>query len=119
MKIYFIIFKSPRLSHYSSSSSSRRNGRPSPYHAPSVSLSRPSAHTFAMWLRQNGVDLYTVQKLGRWKTVTMVRRYAHHHTETLRASVEKLDEVKKPIITNLSHLQKIKGRQPVLRVVTP
>ena len=35
-------------------------------------------HTFATRLIQNGVDVYTVQKLGRWKSIQMVERYAHH-----------------------------------------
>ncbi len=48
-------------------------------------------HTFATRLIRNGADLYTVQKLGRWKTVSMVQRYAHHHTESLRAAIEMID----------------------------
>ena len=76
-------------------------------------------HTFATRLIQNGVDLYTVQKLGRWKTVTMVQRYAHHHPESLRAAIEMIDGIKKPIITNLSQSQKIRGDRPPQRLVTP
>lgn len=34
-------------------------------------------HTFASQLALNGVDLYTIQKLGRWKTLSMVMKYAH------------------------------------------
>ena len=41
-------------------------------------------HTFATRLIQAGVDVYTVQKLGRWKTISMVLRYAHHQPENLR-----------------------------------
>ena len=59
-------------------------------------------HTFATRLVQNGVDLYTLQKLGRWKTVTMVQRYAHHNPESLRSGIEVMDSIRKPIITNLS-----------------
>jgi integrase len=50
-------------------------------------------HTFATRLVQAGVDLYTEQKLGRWKTLSMVMRYAHHHSESLRAGTEVLDRV--------------------------
>lgn len=34
-------------------------------------------HTFASWLVQAGVPLYTVQKLMGHKTITMTQRYAH------------------------------------------
>ena len=44
-------------------------------------------HTFATRLVQAGADIYTVQKLGRWKTMSMVQRYAHHHSESLRAGI--------------------------------
>ncbi len=76
-------------------------------------------HTFATRLVQNGVDLYSVQKLGRWKNMTMVQRYAHHHPESLRAAIGMIDGIKKPIITNLSQSQKNRGNRPPLRLVTP
>lgn len=59
-------------------------------------------HTFATRLVQAGVDIYTVQKLGRWKTISMVMRYAHHHPESLRAGVEILDRVPTGVSTNLA-----------------
>ncbi|OAI49304.1 hypothetical protein AYO43_03115 [Nitrospira sp. SCGC AG-212-E16] len=34
-------------------------------------------HTFATRLVENGVDLRTVQELGRWATLSLVQRYAH------------------------------------------
>jgi hypothetical protein len=37
-----------------------------------------------------GVDLYTVQRAGGWKTTTMVQRYAHLSPDHMRAAVEKL-----------------------------
>ncbi len=40
-------------------------------------------HTFATRLIHRGVDIYTVQRLGRWKSIQMVMRYAHHHAESL------------------------------------
>jgi integrase len=58
-------------------------------------------HTFATRLAQAGVELYTIQKLGRWKSISMVTRYAHHYPESLRAGVEVLDRVGKKISTNL------------------
>lgn len=54
-------------------------------------------HTFATRLVQNGVDLYAVQRLGRWKSITMVMRYAHHYVESLRSGIEKLTEVRKKL----------------------
>lgn len=59
-------------------------------------------HTFATRLVQAGVDLYVVQKLGRWKNIAMLQRYAHHYPESLRPGVEVLDK----IITNLSQSNK-------------
>jgi len=49
-------------------------------------------HTFATRLVQNGVDLYTVQKLMGHKSIRTTERYAHHYPESLRPSVRALDE---------------------------
>jgi integrase len=52
-------------------------------------------HSWATRLVQNGVDLYTMQKLKRWRrTVAMVMRYAHHSAETLRPGIEVLDRLR-------------------------
>lgn len=59
-------------------------------------------HTFATRLVQAGADIYTVQKLGRWKTISMVMRYAHHYPESLRAGIEILDRVPGGISTVLA-----------------
>jgi len=59
-------------------------------------------HTFATRLVQGGVDIYTVQKLGRWKTISMVQRYAHHYPESLRPGIEVLDRMRKESVTNQS-----------------
>ncbi len=61
-------------------------------------------HTFATRLVQAGVDLYTVQKLGRWKETKMVQRYAHHYPESLRKGIEVLDSIRKKNSTNLAQL---------------
>jgi integrase len=63
-------------------------------------------HTFATRLIQAGVDLYTVQKLGRWKNISMVMRYAHHYPESLRSGVRVLDKIDKKIRTNLGQSKK-------------
>jgi len=62
-------------------------------------------HTFATRLVQAGVDIYTVQKLGRWKNISMVMRYAHHYPESLRKGIEVLDRINQKSITNLSQLK--------------
>ena len=51
---------------------------------------------------QAAVDIYAVQKLGRWKTISMVMRYAHHHPESLRAGIEILDRVPAGVSTVLA-----------------
>jgi len=51
-------------------------------------------HTFATRLVQQGVGIYEVQKLGRWKNTSMVMRYAHHYPESLRSSIEVMDNIK-------------------------
>ena len=48
-------------------------------------------HTFATRLVQNGVDLYKVKELLGHKTISMTMRYAHHYPESLRSSIEVLD----------------------------
>jgi integrase len=47
-------------------------------------------HTFASRLVMAGVDLLTVQRLGGWRTLSMVQRYAHLAPDHLRAAVERL-----------------------------
>ena len=48
-------------------------------------------HTFASRLAMTpGVDLYTIQKAGGWKTPIMVQRYVHLSPDHIRAAVEQL-----------------------------
>lgn len=68
-------------------------------------------HTFATRLVQVGVDLYTVQKLGRWKTISMVMRYAHHYSESLRPGIQALDKVPEKFSTNLAQLRELPGER--------
>jgi hypothetical protein len=37
-----------------------------------------------------GVDLYTIQKVGGWKTPIMMQRYAHPSPDHIQAAVEQL-----------------------------
>ena len=64
-------------------------------------------HTFATRLAQACVDLYKIQKLGRWKEISMLSRYAHHYPESLRDGVEALDQMRRKTITNLSQSQNL------------
>jgi integrase len=41
-------------------------------------------HTFATWHRQAGTPIYELQRLGGWKTSSMVERYAHVAPEALQ-----------------------------------
>ena len=47
-------------------------------------------HTFASRLATAGVDLFTIQRAGGWKTAIMVQRYAHLSPDHMRAAVERL-----------------------------
>jgi len=47
-------------------------------------------HTFASRLAMGGVDLYTLQRAGGWKSQAMVQRYAHLSPDHIRGAVEKL-----------------------------
>jgi integrase len=76
-------------------------------------------HTFATRLVRAGVGIYEVQRLGRWKNTSMVMRYAHHNSESLRSSIEVMDEPKEIFITNLSQYPKKRGYKPHLRLATP
>jgi hypothetical protein len=38
----------------------------------------------------SGVDLYTVQRAGGWKTAVMVQRYTHLSPDHMRAALERL-----------------------------
>ena len=49
-------------------------------------------HTYASWLVQNGVDLYTVKELMGHSTLPMTERYAHLSKENLKNAVKKLED---------------------------
>lgn len=50
-------------------------------------------HTWASWLVQEGVPLYTLQEMGGWKTAAMVRRYAHLSPAHNLRHAQKLDKM--------------------------
>ena len=47
-------------------------------------------HTFASRLAMSGADLLTIKEVGGWKTLAMVRRYAHLTPNRLHEAVERL-----------------------------
>jgi len=50
-------------------------------------------HTWASWLVQEGVPLYSLQEMGGWKTAIMVRRYAHLSPSVNLENARKIDAV--------------------------
>lgn len=50
-------------------------------------------HTFATWHRQAGTPTYELQRLGGWKTQSMVERYAHVAPEGLQLAANRLDAI--------------------------
>lgn len=50
-------------------------------------------HTWATWHRQAGTPTHELQRLGGWRTASMVERYAHLAPDHLRSSAARLDRV--------------------------
>ncbi len=48
-------------------------------------------HTFATWHREAGTPTHELQRLGGWKTKSMVERYAHVAPESLQLAASRLD----------------------------
>ncbi|MEO9041394.1 MAG: site-specific integrase [Rhodoferax sp.] len=50
-------------------------------------------HTFATWPRDAGTPTHELQRLGGWKTQSMVERYAHVAPEGLQFAASRLDSL--------------------------
>lgn len=50
-------------------------------------------HTFATWHREAGTPTHELQRLGGWKTQSMVERYAHVAPEGLQLAAARLDNL--------------------------
>ena len=50
-------------------------------------------HTFATWHREAGTPTHELQRLGGWKTQSMVERYAHVAPEGLQLAASRLDNL--------------------------
>jgi integrase len=48
-------------------------------------------HTWATWQRQAGTPTHELQRLGGWRSSTMVERYAHLAPDTLATAAQRLD----------------------------
>jgi len=48
-------------------------------------------HTFATWHREEGTPTWELQRLGGWKTASMVERYAHVGADGLQLAASRLD----------------------------
>ena len=50
-------------------------------------------HTFATWHREAGTPTHELQRLGGWKTQSMVERYAHVAPEGLQLAAARIDQM--------------------------
>lgn len=50
-------------------------------------------HSWATWQRRQGTKTYELQKLGGWKSLAMVERYAHVAPDDLVGAAKRLDSV--------------------------
>ena len=50
-------------------------------------------HTWASWYVQAGTPLHTLQELGGWECVEMVRKYAHFSSQHLTEYVDRLSSI--------------------------
>lgn len=50
-------------------------------------------HTFATWHREAGTPTYELQRLGGWKTQSMVERYAHVAPDGLIHAANRIDNL--------------------------
>lgn len=56
-------------------------------------------HTFATWHREAGTPTHELQRLGGWKTQSMVERYAHVAPEGLQVAAGRLDTLLRSVHT--------------------
>jgi integrase len=61
-------------------------------------------HTFATWHREAGTPTHELQKLGGWKTQSMVERYAHVAPEGLQLAATRLDAFMQSCVVSKTQL---------------
>ena len=59
-------------------------------------------HTFATWHRRAGTPTHELQRLGGWKTGSMVERYAHLAPEALQEAAARLDVMRRQDLATLA-----------------
>ncbi len=69
-------------------------------------------HTFATWHRQAGTPTHELQKLGGWKTGSMVERYAHVAPEALQGAAARLDALGTDVLGYVLATVKDQGASP-------
>jgi integrase len=69
-------------------------------------------HTFATWHRQAGTPTHELQKLGGWKTGSMVERYAHVAPEALQGAAARLDALDSNVLGYVLATVKDQGASP-------
>jgi integrase len=69
-------------------------------------------HTFATWHRQAGTPTHELQKLGGWKTGSMVERYARVAPEALRGAAARLDALGSNVLGYVLATVKDQGASP-------
>jgi integrase len=71
-------------------------------------------HTFAVWLRREGVPTHELRELGGWQSLAMVERYAHVAPQALQAAADKVQNPLKQFGNSL--LKKEAGPKSARRV---
>ena len=72
-------------------------------------------HTWATMLTQAGVPDAVLMVLGGWKSLAMVRRYAHHATESVRPHAQVADLALAGVTSSFSHSPGFGGNVVELR----
>jgi integrase len=69
-------------------------------------------HTFATWHRQAGTPTHELQRLGGWKTGSMVERYAHVAPEALQGAAARLDAIGNDVLGYVLATSQDQGASP-------
>ena len=76
-------------------------------------------HTFASYLRQNGVDLHTISELLGHREIRMTQRYSHLSVENLREAISVLDKPNVTILLHLARQSRMSGAKSLFLLAVP